>query len=340
MASGKLKPLDLAQSGGSSSKSVPAGPRVAQGGQGELPNKGKNPVFPSQKRGSEAQKHEELANKEKKPESGASPASGGSEPQRHVELPNGKEKVIHSQGFSSEAGGEGNGKEKASQSQGGSSSGRKAEVPNQGKNPVRGAQPIDWEDDGGGGFFPEDGDDVGDGGGDVLIVGTSKDRVCQAEEEVETCSRCGVKGDIGMLTCKTCTFSVHSWCLYARGSEEEDAAIDLGEIWVCKRCAGRAAGAEAGKDAADEKLAKSLQCEEYESGGYEPPVSQAGGSRGDAGDEAPAGKPKTARQIVQELGYDLTGGVLSKARPKKRECPSLQSVSQFGNRTSGFCSWR
>jgi hypothetical protein len=155
---------------------------------------------------------------------------------------------------------------------------------------------------------------------ELMCTGTSHEPVHQPEGEEERCSKCGGMSDVGMMTCRVCKMDVHSFCYYKRRSEEEEEAIDLGELWECDTCAkkesvakavpGGSQGAEDANGRLDSVANGLLDGKQAESGR---------GGRGEGAASSVVSKPKSDRQIVRELGYDITGGILQKKKPRKRD---------------------
>jgi len=76
---------------------------------------------------------------------------------------------------------------------------------------------------------------------DVAIVATSHamdGKEAEEEEEEDPCIVCASREEDGMLVCRKCHLSTHSWCYYRKGSTDEGDSITVGDAWVCGQCGG------------------------------------------------------------------------------------------------------
>ena len=76
---------------------------------------------------------------------------------------------------------------------------------------------------------------------DVVVVATSHamdGKEAEEEEEEDPCVVCASREECGMMVCRKCKLSTHSFCYYRKGSTDEGNSISLGDAWICGKCGG------------------------------------------------------------------------------------------------------
>ena len=142
------------------------------------------------------------------------------------------------------------------------------------------------------------------------------------DDDWDPCIVCGSTQEEGMMVCRKCNLSAHSWCYYRKGSKAEGDSISLGDAWSCGSCGGPPQETKN----RNEKVVNGNSPQLVQTFGVASRESEAGSKAFDKRD---------AKKLLEEAGYWYQGGsLMKKSEGKSRQHPTPTQTSMQSTSTS------